>query len=186
MSLQCFLNPEWKSFFFFWFVFFSMWYQFRWKYFWSLLCQIFIVCDHNMIIILLKSIFSSTVIDTGISWLSIYPPLEFLYWKVYIFYVANGYYICVTHSSVQSLSRVRLFETPWITACQASLSITNSWSLLKLMSIESVMPSSHLDSMDGSSLCHPLHLLPPIPPNIRVFSNEPALHMRWPKDWFQL
>ena len=88
MSLQCFLNPEWKSFFFFWFVFFSMWYQFRWKYFWSLLCQIFIVCDHNMIIILLKSIFSSTVIDTGISWLSIYPPLEFLYWKVYIFYVS--------------------------------------------------------------------------------------------------
>ena len=79
-------------------------------------------------------------------------------------------------SSVQSLSRVRLFATPWIAACQASLSITNSWSLLKLMSIESVMPSSHL------ILCHPL-LLPPIPPRIRVFSNESTLRMRWPKYW---
>ena len=80
-------------------------------------------------------------------------------------------------SSVQSLSRVRLFVTPWITAHQASLSITNSWSSLKLMSIESVMPSSHL------ILCCPLLLLPPIPPNNRVFSNESALHIRWPKYW---
>ena len=80
-------------------------------------------------------------------------------------------------SSVQSLSGVWLFATPWITARQASLSITNSWSLLKLMPIESVMPSSHL------ILCHPLLLLPPIPPSIRVFSNESTLHMRWPKDW---
>ena len=80
-------------------------------------------------------------------------------------------------SSVQSLSRVRLFVTPWIAAHQASLSITNSWSLLKLMSIESVMPSSHL------VLCRPLLLLPPIPPSIRVFSNESALRMRWPKYW---
>ena len=80
-------------------------------------------------------------------------------------------------SSVQSLSRVRLFVTPWIAARQASLSITNYWSLLKLMSIESVMPSSHL------ILCHPLLLLPPIPPRIRVFSNESGLHMRWPKYW---
>ena len=79
-------------------------------------------------------------------------------------------------SSVQSLSRVRLFATPWITACQASLSITNTWSSLKLMSIESVMPSSHL------ILCCPL-LLPPIPPSIRVFSNESTLRMRWPKYW---
>ena len=78
-------------------------------------------------------------------------------------------------SSIQSLSRVRLFATPWITARQASLSITNSRSLPKLMSIESVMPSSHL------ILCHPLLLLPPIPPSIRVFSNESTLHMRWPK-----
>ena len=78
-------------------------------------------------------------------------------------------------SSVQSLSSVRLFETPWIAAWQASLSITNSWSLLKLMSIESVMPSSHL------ILCRPLLLLPPILPSIKVFSNESTLHMRWPK-----
>ena len=78
-------------------------------------------------------------------------------------------------SSVQSLSRVQLFVAPWITAHQASLSITNSWSLLKPMSIESVMPSSHL------ILCHPLLLLPPIPPSIRVFSNESTLHMRWPR-----
>ena len=80
-------------------------------------------------------------------------------------------------SSVQSLSRVQLFVTPWIPARQPSLSITNSWSLLKLMSIESVMPSSHL------ILYRPLFLLPPIPPNIRVFSNESTLRMRWPKYW---
>ena len=80
-------------------------------------------------------------------------------------------------SSVQSLSRVRLFAIPWIAARQASLSITNSWSSLKLMSIESVMPSSHL------ILCCPLLLLPSIHPGIRVFSNESTLHMRWPKYW---
>ena len=78
-------------------------------------------------------------------------------------------------SSVQSLSRVWPFGTRWIAACQASLSITSSWSLIKLMCIESVMPSSHL------ILCHPLLLLPPIPPSIRVFSNESTLPMRWPK-----
>ena len=78
---------------------------------------------------------------------------------------------------VQSLSHVRLFATPWIAARQASLSIKNSWSLLKLMPIELVMPSSHL------ILCRPLLLLPPIPPSIRVFSNESTLHMRWPKYW---
>ena len=80
-------------------------------------------------------------------------------------------------SSVQALSRVRLFVTPWITAHQASLSITNSQSSLRLTSIESVMPSSHL------ILCRPLLLLPPILPSIRVFSNESTLRMRWPKDW---
>jgi len=80
-------------------------------------------------------------------------------------------------SSVQSLSRVRLFVTPWITARQASLSITNSWSSLKLTSIESVMQSSHL------ILCRPLLLLPSIPPNITVFSNESNLPMKWPKNW---
>ena len=80
-------------------------------------------------------------------------------------------------SSVQSLSHVQLFAIPWIAACQASLSITNSWSLPKLMCIESVMPSNHL------ILCHPLLLLSPIPPNIRVFSNESTLRMRCPKYW---
>ena len=80
-------------------------------------------------------------------------------------------------SSVQLLSHVRLFMTPWIAAHQASLSMTNSRSSLRLKSIESVIPSSHL------SLCRPLLLLPPIPPSIRVFSSESALHMRWPKYW---
>ena len=83
----------------------------------------------------------------------------------------------IQFSSVQSLSHVRLFATPWTTTRQAYLSITNSQSLLQLMSIESVMPSSHL------ILCCPLLLLPPIPPSIRVFSNESTLHMRWPKYW---
>ena len=80
-------------------------------------------------------------------------------------------------SSVQSLSCVRLFVTPWTAARQASLSITNSWSLLKLMSIESVMPSNHL------ILCCPLLLPPSIFPSIRVFSNKSAFHIRWPKYW---
>ena len=80
-------------------------------------------------------------------------------------------------SSVQLLSRVRLFATPCITARQASLSITNSWSSLRLMSIELVMPSSHL------ILCRPLFLLPPIPASVRAFSNESTLCMRWPKYW---
>ena len=78
---------------------------------------------------------------------------------------------------VKSLSCAGLFATPWTSARQASLSITNSWSLLKLMSIESVMPSNHL------ILCCPLLLPPSIFPSIRVFSNESALHIRWPKDW---
>ena len=79
--------------------------------------------------------------------------------------------------SVQSLSHVRLFATPWTAARQASLSITNSQSPPKPTSIESVMPSNHL------ILCCPLLLLPPIPPSIRVFSNESALGIRWPKYW---
>ena len=81
------------------------------------------------------------------------------------------------YGSVQSLSHVRLFATPWIAAHQASLSITNSQSSLKLMSMESVMPSSHL------ILCRPLFLLPPIPLSIRVLSNESPLCIRWPKYW---
>ena len=83
----------------------------------------------------------------------------------------------VTFSSVQSLSRVWLFATPWTAARQAFLSITNSWSLRRLMSIELVIPSNHL------ILCHPLLLLPSIFHSIRVFSNESALHIRWPKYW---
>ena len=80
-------------------------------------------------------------------------------------------------SSIQLLSHVRLFAIPWTEACQASLSITKSQSLLELMSIESVMPSNHL------ILCRPLLLLPSIFPSIRVFSNESALRIRWPKYW---
>ena len=87
----------------------------------------------------------------------------------------NG--IIFQFNSVQSLSRVWLFATPWIAAHQASLSMTNSRSSLRLTSIKSVMPSSHL------ILCHLLLLLPPIPPSIRVFSNESTLCMRWPKYW---
>ena len=100
-----------------------------------------------------------------------HPPLDFLFQQ-------NSHQLSsVQFSSVQSLSRVQLFATPWIAARQASLSITSSRSSLRLMSIESVMPSSNL------ILCRPLLLLPPIPPNIRVFSSESTLHMRWPKYW---
>ena len=91
--------------------------------------------------------------------------------------IACGFFILWAISSVQLLSHVWLFATPWIPACQASLSITNSRSLFKLMPIESVMPSSHL------ILCRPLLLLPPIPPSIRVFFNESTLYMRWSKYW---
>ena len=89
----------------------------------------------------------------------------------------NGLLFFPQFSSVQSLSHVRLFATPWIAARQASMSITNSRSSLRFTSIESVMPSSHL------ILGHPLLLLPPIPPSIRVFCNESTLCMRWPKYW---
>ena len=92
--------------------------------------------------------------------------------KIYVYIL-----IILQFNSVQSLSRVRLFSTPWIAACQAFLSITNSQSSLRPTSIKSVMPSSHL------ILCRPLLLLPPIPLSIRVFSNESTLHMRWPKYW---
>ena len=89
--------------------------------------------------------------------------------------VFNYLYEIILFSSVHLLSRVQLIVTPWTTACQASLSITNSRSLLKFMSIYSVMPSSYL------ILCHPLLLLPSIFPSIRTFSNVSALHIRWPK-----
>ena len=105
--------------------------------------------------------------------------LDFLHWQAGSLPLAfsSVQFSSVQFSSVQSLSHVRLFATPWTAARQASLSITNSWSSLKLMPIESVMPSSLL------ILCHPLLLLPPIPPSIRVFSNESTLRMRWPKYW---
>ena len=105
--------------------------------------------------------------------LSSFPSIS--YWRDCLFAIAYSCLLCHRFSSVQLLSRVRLFATPWIAARQASLSITNSWSSLKLMSIKSVMPSSHL------ILCCPLLLLPPIPTSIRVFSNESTLRMRWPK-----
>ena len=112
------------------------------------------------------------------------PPEELLGYETKISCLLGRYFNklsqgtkCIQLSSVQSLSCVRLFATPWITACQDALSITNTQSLLKLMSIESMMPSSHL------SLCCPLLLLPPIPPRIRVFSNKSTLRMRWPKYW---
>ena len=90
---------------------------------------------------------------------------------------SDNFLIQVQFSSFQLLSRVRLFATPWIAAHQASLFITISQTLLRLMSIESMMPSNHL--ILGRSLI----LLPPIPPSLRVFSNESTLHMRWPKYW---
>ena len=102
------------------------------------------------------------------------------YFKIY----TNTELLCCTpktnvmliqFNSVQSISRVQLFAIPWTAACQASLSITNSWSLLKLMSIESVMPSNHL------ILCHPLLLPPSVFPSIKVFSNESILCIRWPR-----
>ena len=99
------------------------------------------------------------------------------FYSIFFFYFLCCLLIYLIHilSSVQSLSCIRVFVTPWTTACQASLPITNSWSLPKCMSIESVMPSNHL------ILCHPLLLLPSIIPSIRVFSNESAVHIRWPK-----
>ena len=104
--------------------------------------------------------------------------IQFIYKKTnYIILLGSSDRTSSQFSSVQSLSHVQLFVTPWITACQASLSITNSWSLLKLMPIESVMPSNHL------FLWHPLLLLPSIFPSIRVFSNESVLHIRWSKYW---
>ena len=97
---------------------------------------------------------------------------EFPFWSLCILMP-----LLLKFSSVQSLNHVRLFASPLTTTCQASLSITNSWSSPKSMSIESVMPSHHL------ILCHPLLLLPSIFPSIRVFSKESALHIRWPKYW---
>ena len=126
-------------------------------YFWLRTSIIPCSCLNDVICSLMKSYFIVTNLDE--------PDLyDFIHhWWI------------VQFSSVQSLSRVQLFATPWITACQASLSITKSRSSLRLTSIESVMLSSHL------ILRRPLLLLPPITPSIRVFSSESTLHMRWPK-----
>ena len=105
------------------------------------------------------------------TWLSDWTK-TFIEHSLCAYHYAKSFTAFLFLSSVQSLSHVRLFATPWTAACQASLSIINSWSLLKLMSVESVMPSNHL------ILCHPLLLLPSIFPSIRVFSNESALHIR--------
>ena len=96
-------------------------------------------------------------------------------WKCEMIHFISSW--CLQFSSVQLLSHVRLFVTPWTAVCQSSLSITNTWSLLKLMSIELVMPSNHL------ILCHPLLFPPSIFPSIKVFSSELALPIRWPKYW---
>ena len=113
-----------------------------------------------------------------------------MYWVVYVYaymhlpmkfdHYCRFYLVCLQwkqFSSVQLLSHVRLFVIPWTAACQASLSITNSQSLLKFMSIESMMPSSHL------ILCHPLLFMLSIFPSISVFSNESVLRIMWPKYW---
>ena len=107
----------------------------------------------------------------------IFEYTEHCIFKIVLLYHApeNHYESGTLFNSVQSLSHVKLFVTPWTAACQATLSITNTWSWLKLMSIESVMPSNHL------ILYHPL--LPSIFPSIRAFSNESALQIRWPKYW---
>ena len=114
-----------------------------------------------------------------------YHPLEFLISQAHyckmnthnLFLFIFVLLLLFIQSSVQSLHRVRLFATPWSAACQASLYITNSQSLLKLLSIELVMPFNHL------ILCHPILCLPAIFPSIRVFGNESVLHIRWPNYW---
>ena len=123
--------------------------------------------------------FSNSVISYIYMWIAFrqhhFWPLclKVIFWLLYMIPTIA----VLQFSSVQLLSHVRLFATPWTTEHQASLSVTNSWSLLKLISMESVMPSNHL------ILCRPLFLLPSIFPSIRVFSNESALHIRWPKYW---
>ena len=127
-------------------------------------------CEDLFCIVLLCILFYPPLLNTSASVRSI----EFLPFIVPIF---AWNVPSLQFSSAQSLSHVQLLVTPWIAARQASLSITSSRSLLKLMSIESVIPSNHL------ILCRPLLLLPPIPPSIRVFSSESTLRMRWPKYW---
>ena len=136
----------------------------------SLACLLFskfiLACD------CLSQLVGSIYISNTFYYIYIYFLVKYviLYWK-------KIYLTLVQFSSVQSLSHVWLFETPWTAACHASVSITNSQSLLKLMSITSVMPANHL------TLCHPLLILPSIFPSIRVFSNEAVLHITWSNYW---
>ena len=104
-------------------------------------------------------------------------PLRYSQLIQILTFISSTWKVMDQFSSVQSLSRVQLFTTPWTAAHQTSLSITNSWSLLKFMSIESVIPSNHL------MLCHPLLLPPSIFPSIRIFSSESFICIRWPKYW---
>ena len=113
--------------------------------------------------------------NTEIYWLTVLLFVPSLSHPVYILLLRSSSHVFAF--VFQSLSHVQIFANPWTAACQASLSFTVSWSLLKFMSIESVMLSNHL------VLCHPLLLLPSTFPSIRVFSNELALHIRWPKYW---
>ena len=125
----------------------------------------------------------TTLYSSSLIWSSVLSDLLFIPWSIFFSFSSYILQFCLIllynfqFSSVQSLSCVQLFVTPWIAARQASLSIPNSQSSLKLTSMESVMPSSHL------ILCRPLLLLPPIPPSIRVFSNKSTLRIRWPKYW---
>ena len=124
----------------------------------------------------LKIIYLLSSLPRGLTSLLCFTVLFTQHFCMHKFPVVEWFYVtALSFSSVQLLSRVRLFATPWITARQASLSITNSQCSLRFMSIESVMPSSHL------ILGHPLLILPPIPPSIKAFSNESTLRMRWPK-----
>ena len=127
-------------------------------------------------------IFNSSKLEKFISYICNMTKLQWLrhlgWWRLYHFWdIHIKFAEQWSFSTVQSLSHVRLFETPWTAAHQAFLSVINSHSLLKLMSIESVMPSNHL------ILCHPLLLPPSIFPSIRVFSSESVLCIKWPKYW---
>ena len=144
--------------------------------FWVVVFSISFLCVHILISFFISSmicwLFRSVLFS-----LRMFVFLIFFPCSVQFSHSLFNSFFPVQFSSVQSLSRLRLFATPWTAARQASLSITNSQSSLILTSIESMMPSSHL------ILCHPLLLLPPIPPSIRLFSNESILCMRWQKYW---
>ena len=175
-----------------------------WRTIWTVLNKLKVELAHDPTLIWKDTctpMFTSALFTIAKTWKQPKYPLTYVWIKICCIYIYMCAYIYMyvyihiwseseshsvvsdslqTHglyqfSSVQLFSHVRLFVTPWIAALQASLSITNSRSLFKLMSIELVMPSSHL------TLYHPILLLPPIPPSIRVFSNESALHIRWPK-----